>query len=244
MIQKNNRRKKKTRNRIKRKRKAFKRYYKLEFYAHFLTFIGLLLTSIGLIIGIYQYDLNNQRQKKADTIAYLQILHELIKNTDESLLEIIKYYDIDKDNISIISCDSLEIILQENHTYRKQLDDIMIGFNQLAIGCQEGFFDEMTVWSANFRMVVNVTKALIPYYELIEKERKRGKDSFVCCFLRIMVFRWEHDWTMGTKYNKMINQLAKETSRTINNSIDKDPPLVKRRVLPGIDTDTDSIHTN
>lgn len=222
--------KRKARNRIiKSKRKVFKRYYKLSFIGHILTFSGLFLTFVGLIIGTVQYNLNNKRQKKADTIAYLQTLHELINNTDESLLENLEYYDIDKDSISIISCDSIEIILKENHTYRKQLDDIMIGFNQLAIGCQEGFFDEMTAWSANYRMVVNVTKALIPYYELIEKERGYSDNQFVCCFLRIMVFRWEHDWTMGKEYNKMINQFEEETKRATG----KDTVIIMRQNVAG-----------
>lgn len=190
-----------------------------------LTFVELNKSTQQFKSSVDQFNSNYEQQKKATTIAYLQTLHELLNNTDESLLEIIKYYDMDKDNISMISRDSLEKILKENHPYRKQLNDLMIGFNQLAIGCQEGFYDEMTVWSANFRMVVNVTKALIPYYELIEKERKRGKGSYVCCFLRVMVFRWEHDWTMGKEYNKMINQFEEETKRATG----KDTVIIMRQ---------------
>ncbi len=226
MNQYNKKRKRKARHRMtKSKRKAFKRYYKLNFIGHILTFSGLFLTSVGLIIGIIQYNLNNKRQKKADTIAYLQSLHDLVNNTDESLLEIIKYYDIDNDSISMISRDSLEKILKENHPYRKQLNDLMIGFNQFAIGCREDFFDEMTAWSANYPMVVNVTKALIPFYELIEKEKGFGENEFVCCFLRIMVFRWEHDKTMGIKYNKMIKKLWEETTIATNDSM----PIIRRK---------------
>ena len=55
-----NKREKKTHNRVKKKRKDFKRYYKLNLIGHLLAFIGLLLTFIGLVIGIVQYNLNNE----------------------------------------------------------------------------------------------------------------------------------------------------------------------------------------
>lgn len=186
---------------------------------HLLTFFGSFSVFLTLLFGIIQYKSTNDRQKKADTIAYMQTLHELINNTDDSLLEIIKLYDSDSINNSI-SCDSLAAILHRNPNYRKQLDNIMIGFNRLAIGCQEGFFDEETIWSADCRMVVNVTKALLPYFELVEKETGRINGNHVCCFWRIMAFKWEHDRTMGDKYNNMIKHYAQEIEKTINDSIE------------------------
>ena len=171
--------------------------------------------------SIEQYNSNCEQQKKANTIAYLQSLHELVNNTDESLLEIIKYYDIDNDSISMISCDSLEKIIKENHPYRKQLNDLYIGFNQFAIGCWEGFFDEKIAWSANASMISRVTKALIPYYELIEKENNL---VIYGSFLRIMVFRWKHANPFKEEHHKWINQLIEETGRATNDSM----PIIRR----------------
>lgn len=221
MGQNDKKRKCKVYNRKKRKRKAYNRDMSSLKRTLLLTFIGLLLTFSGLVFGVYQYIVNNSRQKKADTIAYLQTLHELLNNTDESLLEILKFYDTDDtDTIdNSISSDSLSSLFEKNHTYRKQLDNIMIGFNQLAIGCQEGFFDEMTIWSANYQTVVNVTKALIPYYELIEQESGRSEGHYVCFFLRNMAYRWENDMTLGNKYNKMIKKIVRKTNKKTNDDI-------------------------
>lgn len=228
MIQNSTMRKRKVHHNRISKRKDFRRNYKLHLIGSILTFIGLLLTFIGLIIGTAQYNKNNEQQKKANTITYLQSLHELVNNTDESLLEIIKYYDIDNDinndSISLISRDSLEKILKENHSYRKQLNDLYNGFNQFAIGCREGFFDEMTACSANGNMIFVVTKALIPYYELIEKERGYPDNKFHGCFLRVMAFRWKHDNSIWTKYNNMIKQLSEETTMATNDSM----PIIRR----------------
>lgn len=181
--------------------------------------------------SIEQYNSNCEQQKKDNTIKYLQSLHELLNNTNDTLLEILKYYDIVNDTTGkmiygdrLISRDSLNTILKDNHLYRKQLDDLYNGFNQFAIGCREGFFDEMTAWSANGNMIFNVTKALIPYYELIEKERGYPANQFVGCFLRVMAFRWEHDKTIGTKYNNMLRQLSQEAIKATNDSM----PIIRR----------------
>lgn len=187
----------------------------------------LLVTIVGLFIGLHQYYLNNLRLRKADTINYLQTLHNLLNNTDESLLEIINVYGFNGTN-NYISCDSLSKVLQQNHEYRKQLEDLMIGFNQLAIGCQEGFFDEMTAWSANYQTVVNVSKALIPFYELLEKERGYSEGQYVCWFLRNMAYRWENDKTMGKKYNKRINRIAKTTNKKRKDNVENAPAIIIR----------------
>lgn len=171
--------------------------------------------------SINQFNSNYEQQKKANTIAYLQSLYELVDNTDESLLEIIKYYDINNDSVSMISRDSLDKILKENHTYRKQLNELYIGFNQLAIGCREGFFDEKIAWSANASMISCVTKALIPYYELIEKEYKLKRYG---SFLRIMVFRWEHANPFIDEFNNKSDQFKEEVTRATNNSM----PYIRR----------------
>lgn len=183
------------------------------------TIVVASLTLISFLWGVYEFRLNNVLQKKAATIEHLKTLHEILCNTDESLLKIINLYD--QENIdNSISCDSLAIILRNNLNYRRQLDEIMTGFNRLAIGCQEGFYDEETVWSADCRTVVNVTKALLPYFELIEKETGRVGDNHVCCFLRLMVVKWEQDTKMSGKYDTMISQYYKSIIETINDSIE------------------------
>lgn len=226
--------------------KAMTRYEKLDLYVngigHFLTLGLVVVTFVELLnvkeqyklnteqyklnteqfkLSVDQFNSNYEQQKKANTISYLQSLHELVDNTDESLLEIIKYYDITNDSVSMISCDSLEKILKENHTYRKQLNDLYIGFNQLAIGCREGFFDEKIAWIANASMISRVTKALIPYYELIEKE------NILKCygsFLRIMVFRWEHANPFIDEFNNKSDRFKREVKRATNDSV----PYIRR----------------
>lgn len=220
-------------------KKTISRYEKWDLI---LNGLGHILTIIAVIVAIRQFNIANsqyklsinqvkqsvdqfnsnyEQQKKANTIAYLQSLHELVDNTDETLLEIIKYYDITNDSVSMISCDSLEKILKGNHTYRKQIEDLYMGFNQLAIGCREDFFEEKIAWIANASMICRVTKALIPYYELIEKENKLdgyGK------FLRIMVFRWLHDNPFQDEAENSIKQFEKEVTRATNDSV----PYIKR----------------
>lgn len=239
MIQNNKKKIWKAHHRIKSKRKAMTRYEKLDLkvniIGHLLTSFMVLLTLVQLLNLIHQYKLNREQfnsnveqyesnyeqQKKANTIAYLQSLHELVDNTDESLLEIIKYYDITNDSVSMISSDSLDKTLKENHPYRKQLNDLYIGFNQLAIGCREGFFDEKTAWIANASMISRVTKALIPYYELIEKEN--NLDTYGS-FLRIMVFRWEHANPFIDEFNNKIDQFKREVKRATNDNV----PYIRR----------------
>ena len=178
--------------------------------------------------SIEQYNSNCEQQKKANTIEYLQSLHELLNNTNDTLLEILKYYDIVNDITGkmiyggrLMSSDSLNTILKDNHPYRKQLNDLYIGFNQFAIGCREGFFDEKTAWSANGSMINHVTKALIPYYELIEKEYNL---SYYGSFLRIMVFRWEHANPFKDEAEKRIDQFKEEVTRATKDSI----PYIRR----------------
>lgn len=172
------------------------------------------LAIIGLFIGLVQYNRNSLRERKSDTVHYLQELHNLLDNTDPELLEIINVYGT-KGKDYMISRDSLDLILRQNHIYKKQLEDLMIAFNQFAIGCQEGFYDEKTAWVANYQLIVDVTKALVPYFEIIEKERGYNGEQYVCWFLRNMAFRWENDTSIGNKYNKLINRKAKETKRKV-----------------------------
>lgn len=178
--------------------------------------------------SIEQYNSNYEQQKKAETISYLQSLHELVNKTDDTLLEILKYYDIVNDTAGkiiygdkLISCDSLNTILKDNHPYRKQLNDLYIGFNQFAIGCRDGFFDEKIAWSANASMISCVTKALIPYYELVEKEHKLNTYG---SFLRVMVFRWEHANPFKEEAEKRIDQFKEEVSRATHDSV----PYIRR----------------
>ena len=94
---------------------------------------ALWLAIIGLFIGLFQYNKNSLRERKSDTIHYLQELHNLLDNTDPELLEIINVYGTKGDDY-MISRDSLDLILQQNHIYKKQLEDLMMAFNQFAIG--------------------------------------------------------------------------------------------------------------
>ena len=70
-------------------------------------------------------------------------------------------------------------------------------------------------------MISRVTKALIPYYELIEKENNL---VIYGSFLRIMVFRWKHANPFKEEHHKWINQLIEETGRATNDSM----PIIRR----------------
>lgn len=191
---------------------------------------ALWMAIIGLFIGLFQYNRNSLRERKSDTIHYLQELHNLLDNTDPELLEIMNVYGT-KGEDYMISRDSLDLILRQNHIYKKQLEDLMMAFNQFAIGCQEKFYDEKTAWVANYQLIVDVTKALVPYFEIIEKERGYNGEQYVCWFLRNMAFRWENDISIGNKYNKLINRKARETKRKIfrNESYPKSV-VIKRKI--------------
>jgi hypothetical protein len=160
--------------------------------------VAILGTIIGLWFGLSTYSNDVENKRKETTIQYLVGFSDMLAKTDPVLLDTINFFNNkDSDNNLYSECgrlnrDTLKKILQENKTYRPQLDNIMVYLNQLAIGCKEGFYDEHTAWYSNHYRIINATNAIYPYIELRAKEEKYSGDNKPCGFLRNMVNCWHN----------------------------------------------------
>jgi hypothetical protein len=169
-----------------------KRFWTNAWWRHdvaIVTTLGVLVALGGGLFGYYQYSYNVTNQKKEATIQYLVGFSNLLAQTDPILLDIINFWG-SKSNYSLHR-DTLETILRTNKTYRRQIDNIMVYLNQLAIGCKEDFFDERIALGANSYRIINATLALKPYFDLRVKEEKKGEGRTVCWYLQDMARKWK-----------------------------------------------------
>ncbi len=170
----------------------------------------IIITIIGFIFGFYEYRINNQRQRQAATIDYLKEFSNMVESLDSTLLNTIDIYGYRK-NYNI-DYKQLRIFLEENPKYRHDLDNILSYLNRFALGCcYNDFFDEDIAWAVDNRMIVNTTIALVPYFQILEIEENRKKDSFVYPFLRSMVYKWRTDSTYVVKFNKKLYKINLDT---------------------------------
>lgn len=172
----------------------------------------VIVTGVSAAIALYSYNNNNARERKTATIEYFNGFYDILDATDKQLLDTINFYGFKGKNY-ILGSDTLENILNDNPAYKIQLYKLMTFLNLYAISCQEKIFEEETAWAAYYSIITQSTKALIPYFEILEKERRRPG---VCWFLRNMVRRWEIDPSFGQKFNMKIKKLNSETEKIIN----------------------------
>ena len=154
------------------------------------TLLGVAVAIMGLYFGLKQYNDNVKNQTKAATIQYLVGFSDMLTKTDTGLLDTMNFFNNKNKLHECLDKDTLEKILHKNKAYRQQLDNIVIYLNQLAIGCDEGFYDERTAWSANKYRIMNAVNALTPYFKIREKEENLKENDRVCWYLRNMVHRW------------------------------------------------------
>lgn len=167
-----------------------------------------ITTIIGLGIGLHQYYQNSEDKKKNVTIQYLTSFSDMLTNTDPVLLDTINFFNnkscdsIIYNEYGEINKDTLEKLLQENKTWRLQLDNILVYLNNLAIGCQKEFYDERTAWYSNHYRIINAVNALYPYIDIRAKEEDYDAYSKPCGYLRAMQYRWLHKIGECEKWEK------------------------------------------
>ncbi|GHT51567.1 hypothetical protein AGMMS49982_09350 [Bacteroidia bacterium] len=185
----------------------------------------VIVTGIGVYFALDNYITNNDREKKKATIEYFNGFYDILETTDTNLLDTINFYG-HKGRDYILDTYILENILNNNPTYKIQLDKLLNFLNLYAISCQEGIFEEETAWAAYYRVIAQATKALIPYYEIIEKERGR---KVVGWFLRNMAVRWNIDPSYRDKFNKKSDRLEHETEKMIERYSIEDKKVIISR---------------
>jgi len=190
---------------LRKKRKVVGQYLR-RFLKEAMTPMALI-TVIGFVVGLSQYMDNNKRLRQAATIEYLQGFHHLLENTSPKLLDtmnMLGYKGLDYR----LDTRTLKSLLEANAEYRRELDNIMTYLNRFAIGCcYDNYFDESAAWATDCLIIVHATYALVPYFQIIEKESGRAPESYVCPFLRAMVYRWKTDNTMSKKYNRVLRKI-------------------------------------
>lgn len=175
----------------------------------------VIVTTCGLIFGLRQYTVNNQRQRQAATIEYLIGFRYVLATTDPMLLDTMNIFGY-KGKYTTLDTSTLETLLKNNTVYRRQLDNILTYLNRFAIGCSyDDYFDENAAWAADYNIIVNATYALVPFFQIIERERGNKANQFVCPFLRALVYRWETDKSMNKKYNNKLNKIDIDKFPTI-----------------------------
>ncbi len=185
----------------------------------------VIVTGVSAAIALYSYNNNNDRERKTATIEYFNGFYDILDATDKQLLDTINFYGLKGKNY-ILDSDTLENILSDNPEYKSQLYKLMTFLNLYAISCQEKIFEEETAWAAYYSIITQSTKALIPYFEILEKERGRPG---VCWFLRNMVRRWEIDPSFGQKFNSKIRKINCETEKIIKkNNIEDESTIISR----------------
>lgn len=181
----------------------------LKYWLEILVFIA---TIGGAGFGLWTYSNDVEDKRKEKTIQYLVEFSNMIENTDATLLDTINFFNnktldtISYNEYGEVKKEVLKELLQDNKKWRLQLDNIMVYLNQLAIGCQEGFYDEHTAWYSNHYRVINAVSALQPYIDIRAKEEKYeekyGRYSRPCGFLRAMTYRWNNKIGECEKWEK------------------------------------------
>lgn len=177
-----------------------------------------LITLVGVALGLSQYMLNNKRLRQAATMEYIVGFHQLLKTTTPMLLDTLNIHGYKGENYRL-SSQTLESLLKGNDSYRREIDEIMSYVNRFAIGCRyDDFFDENTAWAADCRLITSTTYALVPYFQLLERERQCKTGQYACPFLRAMVYRWETLRSISKDYDRKLEKVK----------LDKAPQIVKR----------------
>ncbi|MDR0833173.1 MAG: hypothetical protein LBN93_03165 [Candidatus Symbiothrix sp.] len=150
--------------------------------------ISVIAMIVTFSVGLYQYVDSIENKKKEATITYLEDFSDVLNHTDPLLLDTINFFGVKQSGLPV---NTLEKLLQTHSAYRRQLDNITVYLNQLAVGFQYGFFDEQTAWGANYYRITYAVDALTPFFELRRKEENMTDKQTVCWFLRDMVQRWK-----------------------------------------------------
>ncbi len=196
----------------------------IERWTGVVTIISLF---VGGFIGLWQYNKNNQNQRKEITIQYLTGFSRMLENSDPILLDTINFYNnkvldtLVYNEFGEMKIEVLEKLLLEHKHWRLQLDNIMVYLNQLALGCKDEFYDEYTAWYSNYYRIINAVSALYPYIKIRAKEEKYRENGKPCSFLFAMQARWyenlgkckkwsRDDKTEGRKMSKQIQEWRKK----------------------------------
>jgi hypothetical protein len=177
---------------LKKTWKKIKEWWKNSPKLHFLEKGYYFFMIAGFVFGLWQYMKNSEDNIRSDTIQYLVGFSELLGKIDPALIDTLNFYG-HRTDYNALSVDALRQLLSSNIQYRRQINNVMYYLNQLAIGCENNFFDEKTVYLSDRYDIIYVTNALTPYFEIRNDaegiDTKKG--NTVCFYLRNMVDRWK-----------------------------------------------------
>ena len=178
-----------------------------------------IILIVTILIGLYQYNINNKRLKQESTINYIVGFHNLLQKTTPELLDTLNIFGYKGVNYSL-SVDTLDSLLKNNQSYRQEIDHILTYLNRFAIGCcYDHYFDENVAWATDCQIIVNTTYALVPYFQILERERNFKDQQYVCPFLRSMVNRWLLDRSISRDYNESLNKINIDNTRIVTNKL-------------------------